>query len=123
VNLGSYIGIPFRQHGRGPTYYDCWGFVRLIYKNELGITLPDYEYGLKDQWEALRLETGQPTWTRTNEPLPTDVVLLVAQANPHVGIYLSEHRMLHLPEHGTSCIESLDAPRWRSRVEAYYRYG
>lgn len=122
MNLEEYIGLPFKQHGRGPEAYDCYGLVRLIYLRELGISLPDYEYGDKDQWHQLWEEANQPRWMRVREPETLDVVLLVAQRNPHIGLYLKGRKLLHVPEHGESCIDLLDSPRWRSRIEGYYRH-
>lgn len=47
--LSKYVGIPFVDKGRDFKGCDCWGLVRLVYKNELNIELPTYgEISAKD---------------------------------------------------------------------------
>jgi len=40
--VNKYIGLPWLANGRGPDGYDCWGLVALVYKDVLGIELPDF---------------------------------------------------------------------------------
>jgi len=42
LNINDYIGKPYKVGARGPEFYDCWGLVCAIYKNALGVELPDW---------------------------------------------------------------------------------
>lgn len=44
INTRKYVGIPWKHLGRTWEGIDCYGLAQLIYKEELGITLPDYYY-------------------------------------------------------------------------------
>ena len=40
--MTPYIGLPYLTGGRNKKGLDCWGLMRLIYKEEKGIELPEY---------------------------------------------------------------------------------
>ena len=122
MNWGRYIGLPFELHGRGPDAYDCWGLVGFLYAEELSILLPTYMYDLGTEQLALDFAKEDGHWREADSPTGYDVVLMRAMGKPHVGIVVDGQRMLHLPESGTACIESFYSPRWKSRVEGFYRY-
>src|SRR5512134_1374594 len=39
---GAYVGIPYLDHGAARSGCDCWGLVRLIYRERTRIELPSY---------------------------------------------------------------------------------
>jgi len=47
MNINDYIGKPYLVGARGPDSYDCWGLVCAIYKEGLGVDLPDWHRGHK----------------------------------------------------------------------------
>ena len=40
LNLKKYIGKPYKENGRGPDNYDCWGIVKVV-AELIEIELPD----------------------------------------------------------------------------------
>ncbi|MCS6800270.1 MAG: C40 family peptidase, partial [Myxococcota bacterium] len=108
----------------GADYYgcDCWGLVRLVYYDELGIVLP--EYGPDDprprerivDAEVLRWERVEGAWR------DGDVALLTAGRAPvHVGLIADGHRLLHALPSGAR-LDDLRRGHWRARVRGVYRW-
>jgi cell wall-associated NlpC family hydrolase len=125
-DFGRYIGIAFKDHGRGFDGCDCWGLVRLVYQNEYGIKLPDmgpiYEK-VTDEKGMMKLYVSElPSWEKVEIPQIGDVVLLRACGLPiHVGIVVSENQMLHIEIKIDAVIERFDSALWGRRIEGFYR--
>jgi hypothetical protein len=128
----QYIGIPFTMNGRERRDgLDCWGLVRLVYAERLGIILPSHTDGYQgvDDSEGLRRVLVHETqirraWSRreVDDIQIGDVVQLDLSKRPHVGVMVSRGQMLHAFEGSDSCIERLDAPLWERRVRGFWRY-
>jgi cell wall-associated NlpC family hydrolase len=126
-DLSKYVGIPFVDHGRNLAGCDCWGLIRLIYKNEFGIDLPDmgplYNH-VSDMSGMANIYVDQlPKWEKTQAPKTGDVVLLRIQSVPiHVGIVLDGSTMLHVMQGCDAVVENFNTPLWKNRVEGFYRW-
>lgn len=122
----KYVGIPQRAHGRARSGVDCWGLVWLVYREELGITLPDYcGYGsLAEHAEIAALIDGAATsafWDAVSTPAPFDVVLFRrGRWNSHVGILVRPGLMLHVTGDGAK-LEHCDRGAWGARLQGYWR--
>jgi NlpC/P60 family len=42
--INDYVGVPFVENGRTRDGWDCWGLVVAIYRDRLGLELPDYQW-------------------------------------------------------------------------------
>lgn len=116
MDVDRYIGQSWEQVG------GCWGLVRLIHREQMGIELPavDVEAAGLEQMVA----DGRRTWREVGEDgwLAGDVILLRSRPAPyHVGVFIGGRRMIHATrEHGVS------APRisnlYRPRMLGIYRH-
>ena len=50
----DYVGLPYEMCGRSFEGVDCWGLVVMVYRNELGIVLPDWVTDEEIDWESER---------------------------------------------------------------------
>lgn len=122
----KYVGIPYLENGRSTSGLDCWGLVRLFYKQEFNIDLPSYleEYsGSYDPKLPQIIENYKDNWTKTCAPKLGDICLFNMLGEPtHVGIYLGNTKFLHARQDQASVIESIQRPIWRNRLEGIYTY-
>lgn len=123
----AYVGIPFEDRGRDARGLDCWGLVRLVYDEQLGIDLP----ALEDCYEntsdlaaiAETYELEKTDWIERPGPAPCDVVMFKLLAIPlHVGVVVDARTFLHTMERRGTCVERLTSPAWSARVLAFYRH-
>lgn len=125
----NYIKVPFKDHGRDENGCDCWGLVRLIYKKELAIDLPEFlEYkDIKDgvniaemykeehlKWETLEL----------GDEKEFDVLVFKILGLPtHIAIVIKKGLMLHCEKGiGTHVSDYYREKQWRDRLKGVYRY-
>lgn len=125
-----FVGIPYRDHGRGFDGCDCWGLVRLVLRDLKGVDLPgfaesyqtaadakavaDLIAGQMEPWDALPPGSEQPG----------DVVLMRRGAAAcHVGVVIGGGRMLHVAADAVaSRVESYRSGLRRHRVVGFYRH-
>jgi cell wall-associated NlpC family hydrolase len=128
MRVTDLIGAPFIDGGRGPEGYDCWGLVCEVFRRE-GIILRDYrEFSLSchdsEGFSGIFSdEAGR--WTRREPPdIPIPAVVTIRFNHPvfvnHVGVYVGDGKFLHTRDKTGACIERIDAPHWRNRIEGFY---
>jgi hypothetical protein len=126
MNYSKYIGLPYKDLGRKEDGIDCWGLVRLFYKNELQIDLPSYDTlytsGSSPEVPEL-LAKYKESWIHSTTGVPGDVCIFNIYGEPsHVGIYVGDNKFLHAREGKDSVIDSLDSPQWSKRFQGFYKY-
>lgn len=134
VWVAKWVGLQYRDKGRGQGGYDCWGLARAILQGERGISLPDYAdayVSACDPESASRAVSAglAAGWRRTLAPAEFDLVILAIARRPwHCGIVVAPGWFVHCPPphrgetQTLSCCERLDSMTWRNRVEGFYRY-
>lgn len=126
MDLGSYIGIPFRPMGRDRSGIDCYGLVRLYLAEQYGIELADHDYDQEDRSQCACAVSGareSGDWVSTDSPHAGDVVMIRLMGLPmHCAVYIGGGLMLHASHRTGTCIERLASPMWSSRVLGYYRH-
>lgn len=95
-----YVGLPF---GDAPGEVTCWGLVRRIYRDRLGVDLPAYgEIPARDLRRISRaMEAGKDDgWVEPETPQALDVVLMRGPQGGarivHVGVLVEPGLMLHV---------------------------
>lgn len=122
----KYIGIPFKEKGRGNGGLDCYGLLQQVYRQERGIELPDmtnlYET-TQDKHLAKMIDSERRKWNEVAIPQAFDVIILRMEGLPlHIGIYTANGFMLHCSKDINTTHEKLSTMRWRNRVMGFYRY-
>lgn len=124
--------LEYSDKGRGPSAFDCWGFVRHVLGQHFGVTnLPDFsaEYSsAEDQAEVARtvcagIDSLTATWKRVINPQPGDIVILRLAGHPwHCGLVVGGDWMMHMLKDVNVALERFTGPVWRNRVEGFYRH-
>ena len=129
----SYVGIPFVDGGRERSGCDCWGLLRLVYREEAGIELPSYgEIGAHELMAISReLSRGMidQTWRRVDGEAPRflDVAVMkrldkTGAVPVHVGVMLDRRRLLHVEVETDSVLIPANHPSIASRLVGFYRH-
>jgi cell wall-associated NlpC family hydrolase len=123
-----YIGLPWRDHGRGWDGIDCYGLCKLVLQGEWGIALPSYTeayssaHEIREVAEAIKMLDARP-WAPVGVPEPFDVLVFRRGAwATHVGIAVDGQRMLHVEKATSSCIVPFTDGRWLHKRVACYRH-
>ncbi len=121
--LNDLIGKPFKDGGRGPDAYDCYGLAIEVFKR-YGIDLPDFKIACRDT-KAIngRYLEQKPFWKDVTEEKPAPSLIFMrfnSSIGNHVGVYLGQGRFIHARASTLSCIERINSPVWATAVIGYY---
>jgi cell wall-associated NlpC family hydrolase len=129
MNIKNYIGIPFLKNGNDREGCDCWKLIVMVYREQLGIDLPDYaEIFVDDSLASLRrvartMKEERLKWRQVQTPIPYDVILLrIDGLVCHAGLVIDRRRMLHIMDGTDSTVEEFTGLQWKQRVEGFYRW-
>lgn len=124
-----YTGTPFAERGRTRIGCDCYGLARIIYQEELGITLPAYlgYTSTEERGEIAALIDGAkrlPMWLPATGPaLVFDVALFRrGRLTTHLGIVVRRGLMIHMADEDCAKIERYDGGRWSHRLTGVWRH-
>lgn len=109
------VGVRYRLGGNDEdSGLDCSGFVRLVFKDSIGASLPRTAREMS--------EVGQQI--DTSQLKPGDLVFFntMRRAFSHVGIYLGDNHFLHAPRTGAEVrVESMESSYWVQRYNGARR--
>ena len=123
-DLQKYFLVPYVWRGNDSNGCDCYGFVELWYKNELGIELPSYERrgnSFREINAEMIEQYKDHKFFNVDKPETHDVVYMKdAFGVPrHVGIYIDGH-ILHMTEICGTLMQRESAIK--TRIISYHRY-
>jgi len=93
--INEYVGVPYLRNGRDRNGWDCWGMCMAAFKEQRGVTLPDWRVAsnpsLKELVEAMT--AGEAAFADmakpVNVPQDWDMCSVSRHRMPnHVGLYL-----------------------------------
>ncbi len=116
------LGKPFKDGGRGPDAYDCYGLAQEVFRRH-GIELPDYRVSCEDASRIdATIEQEKPLWTELDIPVVPCLVVLRfnSRVYNHVGVYIGKGRFIHTAKKTGVRIDRINDAYWRNRIEGFY---
>lgn len=133
--MQKYLRIPYKVRGYDFDGCDCAGLLRLVYKEELGILLPDWENEYinvrRESFRTIDSIFDAETSTIGDFPMsvPLDkvqpfdaLVFRVGTARVHTGIVTKKGRFLHIQEGEHANIDDYNGLKWKNRLVGVYRH-
>lgn len=126
----AYIGLPYTELGRSrASGVDCWGLAKVIYQEELGITLPSYlgYTSIEEHAELAAVISGatsSPLWIPISGSASTFDIAVFRRGHleTHVGVVVSHGRMIHVARDDCAKIETYRSGPWSHRLTGVYRH-
>lgn len=130
IDYDKYIGIPFVDGGRAISGLDCWGLVKLIYKNEYNIELPDYYCSCNSYAMVGSLMANEKNkyWERVENPKEGNIITFeglvpeLEYAITHVGIVINDTHFIHAIQDIGVSAKHLHRGFWSERIEGFYQW-
>lgn len=109
------VGVRYRWGGNDEdSGLDCSGFVRLVFKDSIGTSLPRTAREMSEVGEKID----------STQLKPGDLVFFntMRRTFSHVGIYLGDNHFLHAPRKGAEVrVENMESNYWMSRYNGARR--
>lgn len=126
----KFVGLPYASGGRTRDGVDCWGLFNMVWAEEFGRPMPDYD-GLAWAKGADAEEVARCARAYSDRFLPIapgeekcgDGVLFRMRGVPlHLGMVVYPGKMLHIEDGADACIEAYSSFQWSKRIIGFYRY-
>ncbi|KMQ80185.1 Lipoprotein spr precursor [Candidatus Burkholderia pumila] len=115
VGALNMIGVRYRWGGNTPdSGLDCSGFVRYVFQDTLGMTLPRRAEEMSRVGEKVTV----------SDLKPGDLVFFntMRRSFSHVGIYIGDNKFVHSPSTGNTIrVDDLDDGYWEKRFQGARR--
>lgn len=124
MNISDLIMARYREGGRGPDTYDCFGlFAELCRRRGQPIPEMPSPEDLPDRQLAIMKET-QKHWIKLENPEPGCAVLFrIGAWISHLGMVLDGGRFIHANKINGITVTRLDNVLWAQRIAGFYRFG
>ena len=128
LNYKDYLGIPFKHLGRDRNGVDCYGLLKLYFKEQLNIDIVDWWY--EPDWSKKGCNYFISNYSKmavkiNGNPKIHDVVLfftdITSKVANHVGIFVERpDTVIQAFKTGVN-VSYLSSPVLRRRIEGIYR--
>ena len=126
----EYIGLPFKDRGRGPDGWDCWGFFQKLKQEQDGLEIPSYIDKYETIQEKNRVSNAiirgiEDEWVEVDEDNAKQgdgVVFEIKGMVFHIGYILQPPQFLHIHKNINSCLDRWTHGRWNRRIDGFYRH-
>ena len=107
-HFAKYIGLDYDE-------LDCWKLVRKIYADEYGIEIPKLPIETQEahNWNIIELSA---------EEEGDLLVFRIKELKRHVGIVISDGRMIHSDNVAGVVVERYTGQKWNQRLQRLYRH-
>lgn len=132
-NYSKYINLPYKELGRTSSGIDCYGLITLIFKEKLGVILPDFteliydkeRYAVTKQEDHILYNIGL-RWKEVTNPKEFDILVFndskELDLSKHVGLFIGDDKFIHSLRRSSSVITKLDNMFWKSKLSAILRW-
>ena len=104
--VNDYVGIPYVPCGRDWQGVDCYGLLKLVYRDEYNIDLPDWlvdPVDLRDVNKHIEDAVTSGQFTETDTPADGDIVVCYrTRAAHHIGVFVGGS-VLHADKPNVVC--------------------
>lgn len=128
--ITRYLGTPYKEGGRDISGLDCWGLIRLVYHEILGISLPLLPGYTSDNLLSLTREIAAQIdghWDEVIKPKEFDAVAMGIGDTPHhVGLWTAADggRIIHTFKGRAVAAETVRQLRVQGmKYIKFYHYG
>lgn len=128
ISFSDLIGKPYREGGRGPDYFDCWGLCMEVARRA-GQKLPDLDVVISDDARGILVEEQKKgNFIKIDKPVPFCIILFRI---PDDNNYIKWHSatilqdcksFINITGKTMVSIVKLDHPFWSMFVEGLYIY-
>lgn len=129
MDLSAYVGLPWAEKGRGEDGLDCWGLLRLVYRETINCDLPSYSEAYVTTADRVALsaliagELGPWREVPAGSERVLDAVLMTEAGIPrHVGVVARPGLVLHMAPGRESVIEPYTTGKLRLRLAGFFRH-
>lgn len=127
--IDRYIGIPFEDKGRSFSSCDCYGLVKLYYKHELNIDIPETKITADKPRRIMinYLNEISKNWIEVDTPKKDCVVAMcMNEEHPklvtHFAVMIDDKRLLHTLNKRMSHITTLSHMEIKPFIKGFYRW-
>ena len=126
--ISRFIGILFVSKGRTFRGCDCYGLVKLYYKEVLNIELPETVITSEQPRRifANYLNEISKNWTSTVPQKNAVVAMAVNAEHPtlvtHFAVMIDDKRFIDTRENMSSYLTSIDDERIKNQIKGFYKW-